>query len=383
MEHLKDAIHILRILNREGFDAFIVGGAVRDHLLDMPLSDVDITTSATPEEVLKLFKGVPTGVKYGTVTIEFKGNKYEVTTFRSESGYSDFRRPEVVNFEKNVEEDVLRRDFTINGILIDSSGDYLDYVEGINDLKKGIIKTIGNPLERFNEDALRMLRAFYFQSKLGFKIDQNTLDSIKENRTLIKEVAGERVLDELNKMLRGKHLLLAFESIINTKVDEMLPGLSKGINYLYKTKQDPKPIIFYSLAFSLNKLIPSYWKFSNDYKYKLKRIIELVNKEALFMSEDLYHYGLEIVMIASEVKMILKRPSQSKRSLEQIYNDLEIKSSLDLKFRAKDILDTTNRKAGAWVNNIINEIVTKVIKKELPNDYDKLKSFVINNYERF
>src|SRR5690554_1193070 len=383
LNNLNDAKLIIRILNREGFDAFIVGGAVRDHLLKMPLNDIDITTSAKPEEVLKFFKGVPTGVKYGTVTIVFRENKYEVTTFRSESGYSDFRRPEVVNFETDVKEDVLRRDFTINGLLMDSNGDIIDHVGGIKDLENKVIKTIGLPAERFNEDALRMLRAFYFQSKLGFEIEADTLLSININRHLIKEVAAERVLDEMNKMLKGKHLLKAFDSILKTQVDEFLPGLSKGIKYLNETKQDPKPIIFYSLAFSLNKIIPSYWKFSNNYRYKLKQIVELVNNNRMFNNEDLYHYGLETVLQANEVRTVLKQKIQSYKTLEKMYSDLEIKSSLDLKFRGRDILQITNRKAGAWVNNLINEIVNKVINKELKNDYEILKDFVVKNFERF
>src|SRR5690554_7995226 len=129
----------------------------------MDLSDVDITTSAKPQEVLKFFKGVETGVKYGTVTIDFRKNKYEVTTFRSEEGYYDYRRPDFVKFVTDVKEDVLRRDFTINGLLMDSKGEIIDHVNGLKDLENKIIRTIGNPSDRFSEDALRMLRAFYFQ----------------------------------------------------------------------------------------------------------------------------------------------------------------------------------------------------------------------------
>jgi len=383
LENLNDARLILKILNREGFDAFIVGGAVRDHLLKMDLSDVDITTSAKPQEVLKFFKGVETGVKYGTVTIDFRKNKYEVTTFRSEEGYYDYRRPDFVKFVTDVKEDVLRRDFTINGLLMDSKGEIIDHVNGLKDLENKIIRTIGNPSDRFSEDALRMLRAFYFQSKLGFDIDLDTLKSISENKLLIKEVAAERVLDEMNKMVVGKHLVKALDSIVKTGVDKILPGLKKGINYLSETKQNPKPIIFYSLCFSLNNGIPSYWKFSNLYKHKLNQIVTLVNKNALFTNEDLYHYGLELVTLANEVKNVLKRPSQKEQDLENIYNNLVIKSSLDLKFRARDILNITNKKAGAWVNNLINEMVEKVINKELGNNYEELKTFVLNNYERF
>lgn len=383
MDNLKDAKQVVWVFNKRGYEAYIVGGAVRDHLLNMPLSDIDITTNAKPDEVLKIFKGVPTGLKYGTVTITQKNATYEVTTFRSEKGYSDFRRPEVVDFEVTVEEDVKRRDFTINGLLMDEAGDIIDLVGGVADLEAGIIRTIGNPKDRFTEDALRMLRAFYFQSKLGFEIEENTLNGIFENRKLIREIASERVLDEINKMLKGKHLLKAFDSIIKSKAYEYLPGLDKGIKHLVEINENPKPIIFYSLAFHLNGSILEYWKFPNNYRYKIKKIMELIKLNKLFTNIELYHYGLENILLANEVKGLLKMEVQDTKKLEKMFEKLPIKSSLDLKLRAKDMLEITGKKAGAWVNNLTNDIVNKVLTFELENSFEAIKTYVLDNINRF
>ena len=186
MNNLKEALEVLRILERNNFESYLVGGVVRDYILKQPINDIDITTLAKPNEVLNHFRGIPTGIKYGTITIEYKRKKYEVTTFRSEESYNDFRRPEKVVFETDVKEDVLRRDFTINGLLMNQAAEIIDYVEGREALKNKLIRTIGNTVDRFNADALRMLRAFYFESKLGFNIESNTLEGIKQNKELIK-----------------------------------------------------------------------------------------------------------------------------------------------------------------------------------------------------
>lgn len=159
----KGAIDILKIFNQNGYEAYFVGGCVRDYLLGEDFSDIDITTNALPEEVKKVFrKSIDTGIQHGTVTILVNGDSYEVTTFRTEEDYINHRSPEKVEFVSNLREDLDRRDFTINAMALDYSGKLFDYHNGDSDLTSKIIRTVNNPNERFYEDALRMLRAFRF-----------------------------------------------------------------------------------------------------------------------------------------------------------------------------------------------------------------------------
>lgn len=189
-----------------GYRLYIVGGAVRDYLLGIENSDFDFCTDAMPDEVTSLFKHViPTGIKHGTVTVLFKGNSFEVTTFRTEAGYSDRRHPDKVCFVSSLEEDLSRRDFTVNAFAADcNDGNIIDLFDGIGDLKAGRIRAIGDPHTRFTEDALRLLRMCRFASKLGFDVDETTFFCAKELCDTISFVSSERIFDELDKTLKSQ-----------------------------------------------------------------------------------------------------------------------------------------------------------------------------------
>lgn len=195
------------IFKDAGFSLYIVGGAVRDFLLGIKNHDYDLCTDAEPEQVMNLFAHViPTGIKHGTVTVLFGSESYEVTTFRTESSYSDFRHPDKVSFVKSLEEDLSRRDFTINAFAADcTSGVIIDLFDGFSDLKKGIVRAIGNPQERFKEDALRLMRLCRFCAKLDFMPDEKTLEEATNLSPLIKNVSSERIFDELQKTLMTDH----------------------------------------------------------------------------------------------------------------------------------------------------------------------------------
>ncbi|NLJ59772.1 MAG: polynucleotide adenylyltransferase, partial [Firmicutes bacterium] len=187
-----------------GYQAYVVGGAVRDSLIGRTPSDWDISSSATPREVEKIFgdRAIPTGERFGTMTVLSKDHAVEVTTFRCESRYSDGRRPDMVIFSESLRDDVARRDFTINALAYDiGQGTVTDYFGGMNDLKEMTIRTVGKPRERFTEDSLRMLRAIRFAVELGFGISPETLCGIAKLHSTIRRVSPERIQDELSKML--------------------------------------------------------------------------------------------------------------------------------------------------------------------------------------
>ena len=200
----KYVAEIAKALIQRGYQAYIVGGAVRDSLIGRTPTNWDISSSATPEEVKKVFgnAAIPTGERFGTLTILCGSRRVEVTTFRRESLYSDGRRPDRVVFSQNLRDDVARRDFTVNALAYDiSQMTVTDYFGGMNDLKRTIIGTVGDPEERFNEDALRMLRAIRFASELGFGISPETLSGIAKLHSTITRVSQERIREELSKML--------------------------------------------------------------------------------------------------------------------------------------------------------------------------------------
>ena len=196
--------YILTKLHDNGYEAYIVGGCVRDKLLSREPHDYDITTSALPQQVEEVFKDekiIETGIKHGTVTLLLDNQPYEITTYRNEGNYSDHRHPDQVSFSATLKEDVERRDFTINGMAYNHQEGLVDLVKGQEDLSNGIIRCIGDPDERFNEDALRILRAIRFASRFNFQIEEKTNQAIFNNKDLLKFVSSERILTELKEII--------------------------------------------------------------------------------------------------------------------------------------------------------------------------------------
>ena len=194
--------HILSALQNRGYQAVYVGGCVRDTLLGRPIHDWDITTSALPEQVMEIFERcVPTGIAHGTVTVLYEGGSAEVTTFRADGTYLDGRHPEKVSFVPSLEEDLARRDFTVNAMAMDQNGTIIDPMGGQTDLAKKLLRCVGQPEKRFGEDALRMLRALRFSAQLGFEIEKDTMAAVKRCAHLCRKLSAERVRDEVEKTL--------------------------------------------------------------------------------------------------------------------------------------------------------------------------------------
>ena len=218
---------ILYSLERNGHQAYIVGGCVRDLLLGKRPEDWDITTSAHPEEVLTLFPGsIPTGLQHGTVTVRSCGESYEVTTFRADGSYADHRHPDAVKFTDSLREDLARRDFTVNAMAMDRQGRLYDFYGGQSDLHRGILRCVGDPDRRFGEDALRIMRALRFAATLGFTIADETAESLRKHRQELTQIAAERICVEMTKLLCGENaaeVLLQYPEVIGVILPEILP----------------------------------------------------------------------------------------------------------------------------------------------------------------
>ena len=224
LEIPKNAETILHILENAGYEAYVVGGCVRDSILGRNPDDWDITTSAKPEQVKALFhRTVDTGLQHGTVTVLMEKESYEVTTYRVDGEYEDGRHPKEVTFTASLEEDLKRRDFTINAMAYNPSRGLVDLFEGMEDIDKNIIRCVGDPLERFTEDALRIMRAVRFSAQLGFTIEEETRKALKVLAPNLKHVSAERIQVELVKLLMSPHpdyLRVAYEAGITA---EFLP----------------------------------------------------------------------------------------------------------------------------------------------------------------
>lgn len=243
-----DVKQILNKLNKHGYEVYIVGGCVRDSLLGRIPHDWDITTNALPNQVKGLFdKTIDTGIKHGTVTVMINGDGYEVTTYRIDGIYSDSRRPDKVDFTSSLYDDLSRRDFTINAIAYNSTEGLIDYFNGAKDINSKVIKCVGNPNLRFQEDALRMLRAIRFSSELGFEIEQNTLDAIINNDTL-KNISQERIRVELCKILTSNNPVDGLVHLICTNLIEyIIPELKNCIKFNQYNKHHDKDVLMHML----------------------------------------------------------------------------------------------------------------------------------------
>lgn len=235
----KEVNHIIDIITSYGFEAFAVGGCIRDLILGKEPNDWDITTSALPENIIEIFKDynkTTNGLKHGTVGIVFEHNLYEITTYRIDGDYSDNRHPNSVVFSKSIKEDLLRRDFTINALAYNEKVGLVDVSTGVEDIENKIIKCVGTPDNRFKEDALRILRALRFSSTLGFNIEKNTSISIFNNVNLLDTISKERVSIELTKLLIGNNcgeILRLYHNIIFYIIPNLKPMFEYNQNTPY------------------------------------------------------------------------------------------------------------------------------------------------------
>ncbi|MBE6861529.1 MAG: CCA tRNA nucleotidyltransferase [Ruminococcus sp.] len=226
---MKRAGELLKKLNKAGFEAYYVGGCVRDMLMNRTPHDIDITTNALPEEIMDVFSDfhvTPTGIKHGTVTVMHSGIPYEITTYRIDGEYTDMRRPDSVRFTSSLEEDLIRRDFTMNAIAMNYEGGITDPFGGARDIENGIIRCAGEPEKRFTEDALRILRCVRFASKLGFDVEPMTAEAVHRLKGGLDFVARERVREELDGIICGEacvQAMLEFSDVIVQIIPEFQP----------------------------------------------------------------------------------------------------------------------------------------------------------------
>lgn len=384
----KNVENIIGSLEEHGFEGFAVGGCVRDSLLKKTPKDWDITTDALPVDMKKIFKKTfDTGIAHGTVTVLMDGVGYELTTYRIDGNYSDGRHPDSVSFSKNLSEDLCRRDFTINAMAYSNKKGIVDLFDGRKDLQNGIIRAVGDAKKRFDEDALRMLRAVRFAAQLGFKIDDDTFEAIKEKAKLLSKVSKERIFVELNKSLNGdfaQNIKMVYTSGLYRYIGKEFAKLDKSIYDFYPRKFYNKKHMYWA-AFLENidnveavKKILFELKSDNATRNNTYLLVKELKNPLPSSDEDirwsLHRIGADLFCDYIE---ILKSDKKNVDILDKI-DTIENRYSLILKenhayeismldITGKDLMDLGISK-GPKIGEVLEFLLKKVIENPLNNE---------------
>ncbi|MCM0582270.1 CCA tRNA nucleotidyltransferase [Weissella diestrammenae] len=385
-EEFKSALPIIHTLEAAGYEAYFVGGAVRDTLLNKPIHDVDIATSAYPEEVKQLFdRTVDTGIEHGTVMILDHGQGYETTTFRTESTYTDFRRPDQVTFVRSLSDDLKRRDFTINALALRGDGLVVDLFNGVSDLEHQTLRAVGHASDRFQEDALRMMRAVRFAAQLDFTIEPDTKQAIVDHAPLLEKIAIERVNVELTKMLQGRNAQYGLLELLATRLNAYMPGLKNVeidlwgyAELLAKDQPDTPTVAWTLLAFELG-LTPKdtetflrLWKHGNELIQQAQKAITLLNvlrqSEAtnwqLYMTGDAFPNAMRVLQLSQLPNDVLE--------LKNRYMQLAIHHRDELQISGKILQSAINLQPGPMFGKILGELEKLVVAGQVANNQSDL-----------
>ena len=380
----KDVEEIIDYIYKFDKEAFIVGGCVRDSIIGVTPNDYDITTSASPDEIMDIFKEyriIETGIKHGTITLIKNNSEYEITTYRIDGDYNDNRRPDYVEFTKDITKDLERRDFTINAMAYNHKVGLVDEFEGIKDLDRKLIKTVGIADERFNEDSLRIIRAVRFSSKLGFNIEDETLTSIYKNMNLIKNVSVERIQQELNKILISENpekLYILYDA-------EMFKYI--GLNNIHIEKSDliklkeckndislRLTILIHTMSNKIEAIkLLDILKYSNKIKNNCINFLEYIDEDIyidkLTVKRYLNKIGKEnlnnVIYLKSILKKCLKNVDEDNYSdrinkiIEEIEKNNECYLLKDLKINGRDLekLGYKGKEIGIKLNKILDIVM--------------------------
>ncbi|WP_335869693.1 CCA tRNA nucleotidyltransferase [Bacillus sp. 2205SS5-2] len=382
------AIPVLRKIIQAGHEAYFVGGSVRDYLLQRPIQDVDIATSALPQEVKDLFSStIDVGIEHGTILVKYHSRTYEITTFRSESQYRDFRRPDKVHFIRSLKEDLKRRDFTMNSLAMDENGIIIDPFNGKEDMLNKQIHTVGEASDRFQEDALRMMRAVRFVSQLGFDLSATTTDALKEYGHLLRHIAVERIYAEMQKLLGGKNSSQSLVIIVQTGLFEFLPGmrgrkeeLSKLSAYMtFLSSEESFWVLFLFLTKCKQpKECLSQWRMSNVKKNSIYQALSVLNERVRgpLNEHQLYLSGINTALTVEEIYGALENKAVDSNLLKVKYDKLPIKQRSDLAVKGTDLMALGDRSGGPWVKKLLTDIEKAVVERDIENEESSIKEWV-------
>lgn len=359
------ARNVLKKIEDAGFQAYIVGGLPRDLELKRNTTDIDITTSATPKDILEIFKNnYVSNEEYGSITVKVQDMYIEITTFRKERTYKDNRKPLEFTYISNLEEDLKRRDFIINTLCIDSSLNIVDYLGAKKDIKNKIINTVGNANEKFSQDVLRILRAIRFATVLNFKLSDEVVEAIKLNKYLLKNLSYSRKREELDKIFTSSNVEYGKKLLLELGLDEELelPNL-KNVHY------------FKDLLGTWTLLGIGNYPFTKNEK---ETIEDIQNAFTMDLSDPftLYHFGPYISSVVADIKEI------PRKEIIKRYNHLPITSIKDLEIDGNEIMKILDIEAGPIIKEILNDLEYQVLYSKIKNKRVVLQKYVVKHYKK-
>ncbi len=389
----KDVRYIIDILTQNGYEAYAVGGCVRDSILGRVPGDWDITTSALPQQVKALFRRtIDTGIQHGTVTIMLGKNGYEVTTYRIDGKYEDSRHPGSVEFTPNLEEDLKRRDFTINAMAYNDENGVVDIFGGIDDIRNRIIRCVGNAHDRFTEDALRILRAVRFSAQLGFEIDKATKDAARELAPTLVKISRERIHTELNKLLLSDnpdYFSVVYELGVMKVIISELEGVNSGdidrLKVLIKRTKPCLPERYAALLSVIGKdktrAVLKGLKLDNATISMAVKLVEYLGITPALTEPQMRHYINEVGK-EDALRVIDFNLSFADESMHEEYTDMrklcahvlergDCTSLKELDVTGKDLVDA-GFEAGKQLGELLNSLLTEVLDNPSLNDRNYL-----------
>lgn len=356
---------ILNKINSYGFQAYLVGGYPRDLYLNRISTDFDICTNATPKDLKEIFGDVKQHLEqYGSVTVYLNDLRFEITTFRKDVKYINNRKPIEIEYIDNLEDDLKRRDFTMNTMCLDSEGNLIDLLNGKEDIDKHLIKTVGDADKKISEDSLRILRAIRFATTLDFDLDPALKVAIVNNKDLLKTLSYYRKKEELDKIFASSNSKYGINLIKELGLSNVLDlsNTSKIVSTTY-------PIGIWAQLDCIDK-----YDFNKTEKDTIVKINELMDKDVLD-NNNLYKYGLYISSIVGEIKGI------DSKLINEAYNSLYIHNKTEIKIDPKEICTLLNKKPNKYLREIIGDIENKLVNKALINDNEVLKNYILNTYK--
>lgn len=386
----QEALPVLEKIKAAGFEAYFVGGSVRDALLKRPIHDVDIATSSYPQETKAIFeRTVDIGIEHGTVLVLKNGGEYEVTTFRTEDVYVDYRRPKSVSFVRSLEEDLKRRDFTVNAFALAEDAQVIDLFDGLADLENQVLRAVGKAEERFSEDALRIMRGLRFAASLDFAIEDQTFAAMKTYAPLLEKISVERSFIEFDKLLTAPHWQQGLAALIDAGVYDYLPDLRNksqqlasmledyADDFVIATSEQAWSALCLALKIRDCKPFLKKWKTPSHFQKTVTDLVAIYRHrlQASHNKQTIYRYGKELAELAENL-----------RQGQGLAVDFDLISQLDASLLIHDkkeivvngclLMKDLGLKPGPTLGQLLNQIEAAIVEGDLANQQEAILDFV-------